>query len=59
LFIAGDRDPNLRTVSPEGIAAFLPRLSKSVLLPGCGHWVQQERPAEVTATMLEFLAALP
>jgi pimeloyl-ACP methyl ester carboxylesterase len=58
LFIAGDRDPNLRTISPAGIAAFLPKLTKSLMLPGCGHWVQQERPADVTAAMLEFLGAL-
>ena len=37
LFIAGDRDPNLRTISPAGIAAFLPKLTKSLMLPGCGH----------------------
>ncbi|HXW87017.1 MAG TPA: alpha/beta hydrolase [Streptosporangiaceae bacterium] len=58
LFIAGDSDPNLRTISPAGLATFLPRLTRSVLLPGCGHWVQQERPGEVTAAMLEFLAGL-
>jgi pimeloyl-ACP methyl ester carboxylesterase len=28
------------------------------VLPGCGHWTQQERPAEVTAAMLEFLREL-
>ena len=59
LFIAGDRDPNLRSISPAGLETFLPRLTKSVLLTGCGHWVQQERPVEVTAAMLEFLAQLP
>jgi len=58
LFIAGDRDPNLRTISPAGIAGFLPKLTKSLMLPGCGHWVQQERPADVTAAMLEFLGGL-
>jgi pimeloyl-ACP methyl ester carboxylesterase len=58
LFIAGDRDPNLRTISPAGIGAFLPKLTKSLMLPGCGHWVQQERPADVTAAMLEFLGGL-
>jgi pimeloyl-ACP methyl ester carboxylesterase len=26
-----------------------------LLLPGCGHWTQQERPAETTKAMLEFL----
>ena len=58
LFIAGDRDPNLRTISPAGIATFLPKLTKSLMLPGCGHWVQQERPTDVTAAMLEFLGGL-
>ena len=59
LFVAGDRDPVLTFVSTDGLETFLPNLTKSVLLPGCGHWVQQERPAEVTAAILEFLAALP
>ena len=26
-----------------------------VLLPGCGHWVQQERPVEVNTEILSFL----
>ncbi|MDN3563785.1 alpha/beta hydrolase [Paeniroseomonas aquatica] len=29
------------------------------LIPGAGHWVQQEQPAEVTRRLLEFLAASP
>jgi pimeloyl-ACP methyl ester carboxylesterase len=28
------------------------------LIEGAGHWVQQERPAEVNAALLEFLATL-
>jgi pimeloyl-ACP methyl ester carboxylesterase len=24
------------------------------MLPGCGHWTQQERAAEVNAAMVEF-----
>jgi pimeloyl-ACP methyl ester carboxylesterase len=59
LFLAGDRDPVLTFVSTDGLETFLPMLTKTVLLAGCGHWIQQERPAEVTAAMLEFLAALP
>jgi pimeloyl-ACP methyl ester carboxylesterase len=59
LFLAGDRDPVLTFVSADGLETFLPRLSKAVLLPGCGHWVQQERPAEVTTAMLGFLSELP
>ena len=26
----------------------------SILIDGAGHWVQQERPAEVNAALIEF-----
>jgi pimeloyl-ACP methyl ester carboxylesterase len=29
-----------------------------VLLDGAGHWVQQERPAEVNGALLAFLKGL-
>jgi pimeloyl-ACP methyl ester carboxylesterase len=29
-----------------------------LMLPGCGHWTQQERPAEVNAALIEFLRGL-
>jgi hypothetical protein len=33
----------------------MPELTKKVLLTNVGHWVQQERPAEVTDLMVRFL----
>jgi ankyrin repeat protein len=30
----------------------MPRLYRSVILAGCGHWIQQERPAETNALLL-------
>ena len=30
----------------------------AVILAGCGHWVQQERPAEVAELVLGFLRSL-
>ena len=33
----------------------VPGLRQSLILPGCGHWTQQERPAEVNAALLDFL----
>ena len=36
----------------------VPDLRKVVLLPGCGHWTQQERPREVNAELLAFLRDL-
>jgi pimeloyl-ACP methyl ester carboxylesterase len=27
----------------------------TMIIPGCGHWIQQERPDEVTGELLTFL----
>jgi pimeloyl-ACP methyl ester carboxylesterase len=43
--------PNLPTL--------VPRLKATIMLPGCGHWTQQERPDEVNAAMIDFLRHLP
>ena len=60
LFVGGDRDgPTIW--GGAAIAAFdrtLPRLHRSVILEGCGHWTQQERPDEVNAALLDFLSSL-
>ena len=61
LFIGGDRDvvvnwPGMRDLIGI-LGMFVPNLTKAVLLDGCGHWTQQERPHEVNALLLEFLAA--
>ena len=40
------------------LSTFVPNLRGTLLLPGCGHWTQQERPAEVNAALLEFLQDL-
>ena len=31
---------------------------REVMIEGAGHWLQQERPAEVNETLLDFLARL-
>jgi epoxide hydrolase A/B len=62
LYIAGDRD--LVVAPPQtkeliaGMRDFVPNLRDPIWLPGCGHWTQQERPAETNAAILGFLAAL-
>ncbi len=60
LFIGGDRDgPTIwGAAAIERFGVTLPRLHRSIILPGCGHWTQQERPAEVNEALLEFLRAL-
>ena len=62
LYVAGDRD---LVVAFRGMDQLIPNLGKLVpnlrqtlMLPGCGHWTQQERPQEVNAAILEFLRNL-
>jgi pimeloyl-ACP methyl ester carboxylesterase len=60
LFIAGDRDPVIDFLREEyeSLSANIPNLRNNVLLPGVGHWTQQERPTEVNRLLIEFLKAL-
>ena len=37
----------------------VPLLRSIQMLPRCGHWTQQECPAEVSAAIIEFLRGLP
>jgi pimeloyl-ACP methyl ester carboxylesterase len=62
LYVAGDRDlvvrfPGMDQLIPN-LSKFVPQLRRTVMLPGCGHWTQQERAAEVNAAVLEFLRTL-
>ena len=59
LFIAGERDPVLGYMRMDAMKTHVPNLRKTVLLPGCGHWTQQERPSEVNQELIEFLRSLP
>lgn len=61
LFIGGKHDVTTTRLK-EAVDAFpvtLPGLVASHLLDGCGHWVQQERPAETNDILTTWLAGLP
>jgi pimeloyl-ACP methyl ester carboxylesterase len=62
LYVAGDRDLVVRFRGMDriipGLARLVPQLRGTVMLPGCGHWTQQERPEVVNAAMLDFLRGL-
>src|SRR5581483_7757070 len=56
-FIAGDRDGAFNgfgaIADPIGVMRhFVPNLEGAHVLEGCGHWTQQERPAEVNALLV-------
>jgi pimeloyl-ACP methyl ester carboxylesterase len=60
LFVAGEFD-GVIAMSRRGfetLEASIPNLKKKVLIPGAGHWVQQERPGEVNKLLIEFLTGL-
>jgi pimeloyl-ACP methyl ester carboxylesterase len=57
-FIAGEADLVIFANANiyAGMPAEVPDLRTNLLIPGCGHWTQQERPTEVNEAMLAFLA---
>ena len=60
LFIAGTRDPVIAgkrgETAIEAMQKAAPNVQK-VLIEKAGHWIQQEKPAEVNAAVLKFLRA--
>ncbi|MFE0463005.1 alpha/beta hydrolase [Kitasatospora sp. NPDC058965] len=62
LYIVGERDMVTTLRGVDRLRAALPQIAPALhaqlTLPGCGHWTQQERPAEVNEALLDFLAHL-
>lgn len=60
LFIAGERDPVLtwNRGQLDQMRRLMPGLKETIILPDCGHWVQQERPRELNEILLRFLRGL-
>ncbi len=56
LMITAELDVVLRPEMAEGMTTWVPNLRKTVLVKGSGHWTQQEKPREVNAAILDFLA---
>jgi pimeloyl-ACP methyl ester carboxylesterase len=60
LFMVGERDPVRHYAGQHeaGLKDWLTDLRSQIVLPGAGHWLQQERPDEVNAVLLGFLRSL-
>lgn len=60
MFAAGEHDVVLKMFPPafEMAGAFAPNLKTKVLIPGAGHWIQQERPREINELLLEFMKSV-
>jgi len=62
-FIAGDKDGafNMFNASVDPLVnmrRFVTNLEQGHVLPGCGHWTQQERPKAVNAALVPWLKSL-
>ncbi|MCV7077343.1 alpha/beta fold hydrolase [Mycobacterium szulgai] len=55
LFIGGTADPVLTFTRRDRASQVITGPYREVMLDGAGHWLQQERPDEVNARLLEFL----
>lgn len=60
LFLVGEDDPVRNYAGPAEaeMDRWIPDLRGKHVLAGAGHWLQQERPDEVNAALLAFLAGL-
>jgi pimeloyl-ACP methyl ester carboxylesterase len=54
LMVMAELDAVLPPSAADGMEAYVPDLEK-VLIKGSGHWTQQEKPADVNKTILEWI----
>ena len=63
LFVVGDRDvvyhfPGGGPGMVDNLRRSVPNLKQGMVLEGCGHWIQQERAAQINQILLDFLRSL-
>ncbi len=62
LYIVGDRDKISESPQAKelitGRSPSVPNLKQAVVLPGRGHWIQQEEPDKVNESLIRFLRSL-
>lgn len=62
LFLIGERDPGFLIPGMDQIIQrmpeLVPQLRSSEVIPGVGHWLQQEAPKEVSMALIQFLRGL-
>lgn len=59
-FVVGERDPVRHYAGQHeaGLKDWAPDLRTQVVVPGAGHWIQQERAEVVNRLLLDFLGGL-
>ena len=58
LFLTGERDQVRRFMPAEAMNGRVTDLREEIVVPGAGHWVQQQDPETVNAALLRFLSGV-
>jgi pimeloyl-ACP methyl ester carboxylesterase len=58
MFLTGELDPVRSFMPAEAMQGWVTDLREEVILPGAGHWVQQQEPPAVNGALLRFLGGL-
>jgi pimeloyl-ACP methyl ester carboxylesterase len=55
-FLTGERDSVRAFMPASAMEGWVTDLRESIVIPGAGHWVNQEEPEQVNAALLRWLA---
>ena len=61
MFAAGEQDVVIAMIGGDPskiIAASMPNCRRQVIIPGAGHWIQQERPEQINQLLVDFAKGL-
>ena len=58
MFLTGELDPVRSFMPAEAMRGWVTDLRAEIVVPGAGHWVQQQEPGAVNAALLEFLGTV-
>jgi pimeloyl-ACP methyl ester carboxylesterase len=58
LFLTGELDPVRSFMPAEAMRGWVTDLRAEIVVPGAGHWVQQQEPEAVNGALLDFLGGL-
>ena len=58
MFLTGELDPVRRFMPAEAMQGWVDDLRAEIVVPGAGHWVQQQSPEAVNGALLEFLHSI-
>jgi pimeloyl-ACP methyl ester carboxylesterase len=58
MFLTGELDPVQNFMPAAAMNGWVSDLRSQIVVPGAGHWVQQQAPEAVNTALLDFLAAV-